>query len=174
VEYIFNVNKGIVHRVRSQAMRKIEHDTGRPPTRLRSRDDCVYHQPLSGWFPLSPKQVRQHVSETFRKEASSSWIWRLVSRYPGVFQHTTARPQEDTRMQATKQTCKIHVRNLERYVQNVPTELILNLDEVGSQEWSDQKKREVIILINSLPGELNISSLRKKSASAASRQFQWG
>jgi hypothetical protein len=31
VGYIFNVNKGIVHRVRSQAMREIEHDTGRPP-----------------------------------------------------------------------------------------------------------------------------------------------
>jgi hypothetical protein len=31
VEYIFNVNKGIIHRVRSQAMREIEHDTSRPP-----------------------------------------------------------------------------------------------------------------------------------------------
>jgi hypothetical protein len=41
--------------------------------------------------------------------------------------------------------CKIHIRNLERYVQNLPTELILNLDEVGSQEWSDRKKRDIII-----------------------------
>jgi hypothetical protein len=31
VGYIFNVNNGIVHRVRSQAMREIEQDTGRPP-----------------------------------------------------------------------------------------------------------------------------------------------
>jgi hypothetical protein len=72
-------------------------------------------------------------------------------------------------MQVTKDMCKIHVRNLQRYVQNVPSELILNFDEVGSQEWSDPKKRDVIIPINPLPGGLNIPSLGKKGASAASR-----
>jgi hypothetical protein len=34
--YIFNVNKEIVHRVRSQTVREFEHDTN-PATRLRSR-----------------------------------------------------------------------------------------------------------------------------------------
>jgi hypothetical protein len=38
-----------------------------------------------------------------------------------------------------------HIRNLEQYVKDVPTELILNVDEVGCQEWSDRKKRDVII-----------------------------
>jgi hypothetical protein len=94
----------------------------------------VYHQPLSGWFPFSPKQVRQYVSETFGKEVSSSWTWRLVSRHPEVLQRATAHRQEDTRMQVAKDMCKIHVRNLKPYVENVPAELILNNDEVGSQE----------------------------------------
>jgi hypothetical protein len=31
VGHIFDVNKGSAHRVRSQAMREIEYDTGRPP-----------------------------------------------------------------------------------------------------------------------------------------------
>jgi hypothetical protein len=30
-------------------------------------------------------------------------------------------------------------------VKDVSTELILNVDEVGCQEWSDRKKRDVII-----------------------------
>jgi hypothetical protein len=53
---------------------------------------------------------------------------------PGVLQGATAHPQEDIRMQVTKEMCKIHSRNLEQYVQNVLTELFLNLNEVGSQE----------------------------------------
>jgi hypothetical protein len=76
-------------------------------------------------------------------------------------------------MQITKDMCKIHIWNLERYVQNVPAELILNLDEMGSQEWPDRKKRDVIIPHQPSPRGLNIPSLGKKSASTASRQFSW-
>jgi hypothetical protein len=64
-------------------------------------------------------------------------------------------------MQVTKDIYKIHVRNLGRYVQNVPTELILNLDEVGSQEWSDRKKREVIIPHQHSPRRIEFSVPRK-------------
>jgi hypothetical protein len=48
-------------------------------------------------------------------------------------------------MRVTKETARTHVRNLEQWVQGVPTELILNLDEVGVQEWADRKPRKVII-----------------------------
>jgi predicted metallo-beta-lactamase superfamily hydrolase len=70
-------------------------------------------------------------------------------------------------MHVTKNMGKIHVRNLEQDVQNVPTELILNFDAVRSQEWSDRKKWEVIIPHQASPRGLNIASLGKKSASAA-------
>jgi transposase len=99
--YIFNVKKGIVHRVRSQIMREIEHDTGRPPI-LQPNQEAELIAYITSHFqdgsPLSPKQIRQYVSETFGKEVSSSWAWRLVSRYSGVLQHATAHPQEDIRM----------------------------------------------------------------------------
>jgi hypothetical protein len=48
-------------------------------------------------------------------------------------------------MEVSKEIARTHIRNLERYVKDVSTELILNIDEVGCQEWSDRKKRDVII-----------------------------
>jgi hypothetical protein len=58
--------------------------------------------------------------------------------------------------------CKIHVHNLERHVQNVPTELILNLDEVVSQERSDGKNREIIIPRQASPWRIQYSVPRKE------------
>jgi hypothetical protein len=37
-------------------------------------------------------------------------------------------------MKISKEIARAHVRNLEQYVKAVPTELILNVDEVGSQK----------------------------------------
>jgi hypothetical protein len=48
-------------------------------------------------------------------------------------------------MEVSKEIARTHIRNLERYVKDISTELILNVDEVGCQEWSDRKKRGVII-----------------------------
>jgi hypothetical protein len=48
-------------------------------------------------------------------------------------------------MEVSKEIARTHIRNLERYVKDISTELILNIDEVGCQEWSDRKKRDVII-----------------------------
>jgi hypothetical protein len=58
VGHIFNVNKRIVHRVRSQAMREIEHDTGRPPI-LKPDQEAELIAYITSRFqdgsPLSPK-----------------------------------------------------------------------------------------------------------------------
>jgi hypothetical protein len=48
-------------------------------------------------------------------------------------------------MKISKRIARTHIRNLERYVKDVSTEFILNVDEVGCQEWSDRKKCDVII-----------------------------
>jgi hypothetical protein len=62
--------------------------------------------------------------------------------------------------------CNFHVQNLERYIQNVPTELILNLDEVGSQKWSNQKKRKIIIPYQASPRRIEYSVPRKEKCTS--------
>jgi hypothetical protein len=65
-------------------------------------------------------------------------------------------------MLITKDMYKIHVRNPERYIQNDPSELILNLDEVGSEKRSDQKKREISIFHQGSPRRIEYSVPRKE------------
>jgi hypothetical protein len=48
-------------------------------------------------------------------------------------------------MEVSKEIAKTHPINLERHVKDVPTELILNVDEVGRQKWSGRKKPDLII-----------------------------
>lgn len=48
-------------------------------------------------------------------------------------------------MNVSKEIASTHVQNLEQYVRDILTEFILLVDEVGSQERADRKKRNVII-----------------------------
>ena len=77
--------------------------------------------------------------------ASCGWLWHFVRRHADRLDHLKAYPQEDARLNVTKEIARRHIVNLERHLQNVPTELILNLDEVGSQDWADRKPRSVIV-----------------------------
>jgi hypothetical protein len=47
-------------------------------------------------------------------------------------------------MESMKEIARILVENLEKSVKSEPTELILNMAEVGSQEWRDDKPRPII------------------------------
>jgi hypothetical protein len=142
------VDKGTVHRIRSDAIKDIEHDIGRPPI-LQPDEEANVMAYITGSFqrssPVSPKQVHAYVADAFGKHGSSSWTWRFVKRHEEALQRATAYPQENIRMEVSKEIARTHIRNLERYVKDVSTELILNVDEVSCQEWSDRKKRDVII-----------------------------
>jgi hypothetical protein len=48
-------------------------------------------------------------------------------------------------MNVTTEIARTHIMNMENHVNDVLTELIFNIDEVGSQEWADRKLRKVII-----------------------------
>jgi hypothetical protein len=81
--------------------------------------------------PVSPKQIRADVADAFGKQVSSSWTWRFVKHHEEALQRVTAYPQGNTRREVSKEIAGTHIRNLERYVKDVSTELILNVDEVG-------------------------------------------
>jgi transposase len=162
---IFNVHKGTVHWIRSQAMRDIEHDTGRPPRLSPDHETQLTDHTRTSFescSPVSPEQVRAYVSETFGTQASSSWTWRFVTHDQETLQQATAYPQEDRRMKVTKEVARAHIRNLEQWVQNIPTELILNLDEVGVQDWADRKTRKVIIRRQARPRRIEYAVTRKE------------
>jgi hypothetical protein len=131
---IFNVNKGTVHRIRSDAIKDIEHDIGRPLI-LQPDEEANVMAYITDSFQrgltVSPKQIRPYVADAFGKHVSSSWTWRFVKRHEEALQRATAYPQENTCMEVSKEIARTHIGNLERCVKNVSTELILSVNEVG-------------------------------------------
>jgi hypothetical protein len=65
-------------------------------------------------------------------------------------------------MEVSTEIARTHIRNLELYVKNVSTELILNVDEVGCQESPDRKKRDVIISHQERPCKVEYAVSRKE------------
>jgi hypothetical protein len=113
---IFNVNKGTVHQIRSDAIKDIGHDIDRPPI-LQPDEEANVMACITDSFqrgsPVSPRQIRAYVTDAFGKQVSSSWTWRFVKRHEEAFQRGTAYPQENTRMEESKEIARTHIRNLE-------------------------------------------------------------
>jgi hypothetical protein len=65
---VFNVNKGTVHRIRSDAIKDIEHDSGRPPI-LQPDEEMNVMAYITDSFqrgsPVSPKQIRVYIADAF-------------------------------------------------------------------------------------------------------------
>jgi hypothetical protein len=75
-------------------------------------------------------------------------------------------------MTVTQEIARTHIANLVNDVHDIPTELVFNIDEVGSQEWADRKPRRVVIPHQERPRRIQCSVLNHKKASVASRNFQ--
>jgi hypothetical protein len=75
-------------------------------------------------------------------------------------------------MKGPKEIAQTHVKNLEQWIQNIPTELTLNLDKVAAQESGYRKTRKVILLHQVQPGKIGYTSLAKERKPIASRPFQ--
>jgi hypothetical protein len=110
------MNKRTVHRIRSDAIKEIEYDIGRPPI-LPSQEEENVMAYITDIFqrgsPVSPKQIRAYVADAFGKQVSSSWTRRFVKRHKEALQRATAYPQENTPMEVSKEIARTHIRNLE-------------------------------------------------------------
>jgi hypothetical protein len=145
---VFGINKGIVHRICKKEMGNFQSHIGHPYLLSAEREETVITFIVTSFrdhCPVSPKQIRVYVQEQFNLVPSRGWLWHFVRRHSDRLEHAKAHPQEEARMNVTQEIARRHVANLEQYVRDLPTELIFNLDEVGSQEWADRKPRSVII-----------------------------
>jgi hypothetical protein len=137
-----------VHRIPAQGIVDYETRIGHPTLLSRNEEDQVIERlrrAFDGRNLLSPKQLREYVWETFKKWTSRGGVWHFVRHNSEDLEHAKAYPQESGRMTIAKEIARTHVANLVNDVQDILTELVFNLDEVGSQEWADRKPRKIII-----------------------------
>jgi hypothetical protein len=92
---VFKLNKGSLHRVRSQGMGDIKHDTGIPPL-LSVEEEASMITHITDRYqrscPVCPRHARPDILQTMQKRVSSSWTWRLIRRHQEVLQCTPPYP----------------------------------------------------------------------------------
>ena len=95
--------------------------------------------------PVSIRDMRIEIFEKFNIAVSKNWFRYLFIKYPNSVMIGIAHPQDEKRLNVSKTTAKKHISNLLNYVNNIPTELILNLDEASSSDWQDKRSKKVIV-----------------------------
>ena len=98
--------------------------------------------------PVSIRDMRIEIFEKFNIAVSKNWFRYLFIKYPNSVMIGIAHPQDEKRLNVSKTTAKKHISNLLNYVNNIPTELILNLDEASSSDWQDKRSKKVIVPFN--------------------------
>ena len=141
---IMNIDRGNLNKKINKKMQKMQ---GHPSYLTQEQEEelilyiqmrCEIHK------HMTPKDLEDYISNNFQIDVSPSWHNHFIKRHCDKLCTTIAYPQEKGRIQVTKQEGEIHIENLKKYVQGVPTELIFNIDEVGTQKWSDKKNKRVI------------------------------
>ena len=99
--------------------------------------DCYVNNNLQ-----TPRDLRNEIFNRFDVFVTKNWFRYLMKKYPNKLSIAIAHPQDDKRLSVSKNTAKVHISNLLNYVQGVPTELILNFDEVSSGDWEDRRSKK--------------------------------
>jgi hypothetical protein len=66
----------------------------------------------------------------------------FISRHLDQLQICPSLPQEETRMIVPRAHLEDHIQLAKLFIAGRFSELVLNLDEVGSSDWEDQKPKK--------------------------------
>ena len=147
---IFDVNKGKIHKIISRTRNQKNNPPHRPTLISPDQENTLIQlikQRASEHNPFTPGDLRKTIMSMFQIPVSPSWAQSFLSRHYTELCITKGTYQENKRLSVPKQVAMKHIENLHKYVEGVCTELIFNLDEVGSQEWADKRAKRVIIPI---------------------------
>jgi hypothetical protein len=93
---------------------------------------------------MMPKELLQMVRETDNPKLTKGSVHFFIGRHLDVLQLCRSLPQEDTRMTVPRAYLEQHIATMKTHIVGKFSELIFNLDEVGSSEWEDRRPRKVI------------------------------
>jgi hypothetical protein len=73
------------------------------------------------------------------------WLHAFIGRHLDQLQIYHSLPQEDTGMIVPRAHLEEHIRIARSLIAGIFSELVFNLDEVGSSDWEDRKPKKVIV-----------------------------
>lgn len=94
---------------------------------------------------ITQKQIINYVLENFKISVTNGWVNSFICRHQNDIQKCKSYPQEDLRMTVPREYLDTHILNLKEYIQGMCSELLFNLDEVGTSEWEERKILKVVV-----------------------------
>ena len=94
---------------------------------------------------MTPLNVLSFIQDKFQISLTRGWLNQFFLRHRDSIKKARSFPQEDSRMSVPRANLKEHIANMHKYIDGRYSELVFNLDEVGTSEWEDRKPKKVFI-----------------------------
>jgi hypothetical protein len=93
---------------------------------------------------MTHKQLLKAVREQYNPELTKGWIHAFIGRNLETLQECRSFPMEDNRLTVPRDQLEAHIQTMKTLIDGHFSELVFNLDEVGSSEWEDRKPKKII------------------------------
>jgi hypothetical protein len=94
---------------------------------------------------MTLKEILQVVRERYDHAMMDGWVNAFIGRHLDALKTYRSLPQEDTRLTISRVELEEHIQTMKVHVAGKFSELVFNLDELGSVDWEDRKVKKVIV-----------------------------
>jgi hypothetical protein len=94
------------------------------------------------------------VQKRHNPRLTRGWVHAFLGRHLGELKICRSLPQEDLRLVIPRAYLEDHIRLMREHITGKFSELVFNLDEVGSSDWEDRKPRKVIAPLDVAAGNV--------------------
>jgi hypothetical protein len=98
--------------------------------------------------PITRRDLCEHVAAEYGVPTTRRWVNSFIGRHIGDLCFAKSSPQESQRLEIPRCFLEQTLACISQFVQDRPTELVFNLDEVGISEWEDRKPKKAIVSIS--------------------------
>lgn len=92
------------------------------------------------------QDIQDYIYEQFHKDIRYNTLYNLITyELSDIFETRKAKPMEMARMEVPTNLIEENINQLRREIEGIPLEFIMNLDEMGQQEFEDAEVKTVIV-----------------------------
>jgi hypothetical protein len=96
---------------------------------------------------MTREELLQMVRQHYDRALMDGWVKAFIGPHLDALKTCRPLPQEDTRLTVSKVELEEHIQTMKVkvHVAGKFSELVFNLDELGSTDWEDRKVKKVIV-----------------------------
>jgi hypothetical protein len=101
------------------------------------------------------------VHKEYNPRLTKGWLNAFIGRHLDQMKVCRSLPQEDARLIIPRAYLEAHIALMRTHVTGRFSEIVFNLDELGSSDWEDRKPRKVLAPVAVSAGEMFHSVSRR-------------